>query len=56
MFYVICPLCEARVEIPVNAVGPDRDDLWNVVECDDCYCGFDYDDEDLMSDADQQAS
>ena len=49
MFYVICPTCEARVEIPADAVGPDRTDPWNVVQCDECDAGFDYDDEDVFT-------
>jgi hypothetical protein len=52
MFYVICPLCNAKVEIPDNAVGPDRTDLYNVVACDDCECTFDYDDEEVLADHD----
>ena len=48
MYYVICPTCEARVEIPANAIGPNRSDPWNVVQCDDCDTGFDYDDEDVI--------
>ncbi len=47
MFYVLCPLCQARVEIPVNAVGRNRTDLYNVVSCDVCDMTFDYDDEDV---------
>ncbi len=50
MFYVICPTCQARVEIPADAVGPDREDLFNTAQCDDCGTGFDYDDEDVKSD------
>ncbi len=52
MFYVICPICGARVEIPASACGPDRVDLYNVTECDECSTGFDYDDEDVQLDAD----
>ena len=51
MFYVICPTCAARVEIPADAVGPNRCDLWNVVACDECDAGFDYDDEDVIAEA-----
>ncbi len=51
MFYVICPTCEARVEIPADAVGPDRTDPWNVVLCDECDASFDFDDEDVMTEA-----
>ncbi len=50
MFYVTCPTCETRVEIPAVAVGPDRTDPWNVVQCDECNAGFDYDDEDVFAD------
>ena len=49
MFYVICPTCQARVEIPADAVGPDRSDSWNVVRCDECNTGFDYDDDDVFA-------
>ena len=31
--------------VPFDAVGPDRTDLWNVIECDVCDATFDYDDE-----------
>ena len=55
MFYVICPTCQARVEIPAEAIGPDRIDLYNITHCDDCGTGFDYDDEDVTSD-DEQAT
>jgi hypothetical protein len=48
MFYVICPYCQSHVEIPANAVGPNRTDPWNVVGCDDCDITFDYDDEDVI--------
>jgi hypothetical protein len=30
MFFVPCPRCSAAVEIPSDAVGPARDDPWNV--------------------------
>lgn len=49
MFYVICPTCQARVEIPADAVGPDRTDPWNVIECEDCGTGFDYDNEEVLT-------
>ena len=52
MFYVICPLCLAKVEIPANAVGPDRTDLYNVVCCDDCDTAFDYDDDEVVREPD----
>jgi hypothetical protein len=47
MFYVICPTCQARVEVPAAAVGPERSDLSNVIACDECNTGFDYDDEEI---------
>lgn len=50
MYYVICPLCQAQVEIPASAVGLGRTDPWNVVGCDECNATFDYDDEDVLSD------
>jgi predicted Zn finger-like uncharacterized protein len=49
VFYVICPTCQACVEIPADAVGPDRTDPWNVVRCDECDAGFDYDDEEVFA-------
>lgn len=49
MYYVICPTCDARVEVSINAVGPGRTDLWNVVACDICNTGFDYDDEEVFA-------
>jgi len=48
MFYITCPYCDARIEIPANAVGPDRTDPWNVICCDDCSITFDYDDEEVI--------
>ncbi len=51
MFYVICPTCEARVEITALACGLHRTDLYNVIACDQCDTGFDYDDEDVQQDA-----
>jgi hypothetical protein len=54
MFYVICPTCHARVEIPAEAVGPDRTDPFNAVCCDECGTGFDYDDDEIACDDDDQ--
>jgi hypothetical protein len=54
MFYVICPTCQNRVEIPAEAVGPDRTDLFNTVCCDECDTGFDYDDGEIAGDGDHQ--
>ncbi len=50
MYYVICPECNAQVEIPPDAVGPDRADLFNVVSCDECRASFDYLDEEVVTD------
>lgn len=50
MFYVICPFCLSRVDIPDNAVGRERTDPWNVVGCDECDATFDYDDDDIFTD------
>jgi hypothetical protein len=50
MFYVICPDCHAHVEILADAVGPDRTDLYNITQCDECNAAFDYDDEDVLTD------
>ena len=49
MYYVVCPTCEARVEVPTNAVGPDRNNLWNVVSCDVCDTGFDFEDDEVFA-------
>lgn len=49
MFFVPCPRCGAAVELPADAVGPDRTDLWNVVSCDECDFAFDYDDCEVQS-------
>jgi uncharacterized protein YlaI len=49
MYYVICPTCEERVEIPANAIGWKRADPWNVVQCDLCDTGFDYDDSEVIA-------
>jgi hypothetical protein len=53
MFYVICPNCQAKVEIPADAIGPDRTDLYNVTSCDACGTGFDYDDDEVITDGEQ---
>ena len=54
MFYVICPTCQARVEIPAEAVGPERTDPFNTVCCDECSDTFDYDDDEIACDDDDQ--
>jgi hypothetical protein len=54
MFYVICPLCHAHVEIPAEAVGADRNDLFNVAQCDYCDLLFDFDDEEVEFTTDPQ--
>lgn len=48
MFYVKCPNCDAQVEIPDDAVGPDRTDPWNVILCYECGTSFDYGDEEVI--------
>lgn len=45
LFYVLCPCCESRVDVPALAVDPMRTAPWNVVLCDVCDAAFDYDDE-----------
>jgi Zn ribbon nucleic-acid-binding protein len=50
MHYVICPECKSEIEIPPDAVGPDRTDPWNVIGCVDCGITFDYDDEEVITD------
>jgi endogenous inhibitor of DNA gyrase (YacG/DUF329 family) len=47
MLYVTCPNCQTRVEISETAYGPNRTDPFNIAHCDECDCGFDYDDEDV---------
>ncbi len=54
MFFVVCPRCGEPVEIPADAVGEDRDDPWNVVQCDECDLSFDYDDAEVDGVADSQ--
>lgn len=48
MMFVLCPTCEARVEIFPEAFGPDRTDLYNVDLCPECGTSFDYDDEEVQ--------
>lgn len=48
MFYVTCPQCQAKVEIPPEAIGPDRTDPWNVAHCFECGNSFDYDDVEVI--------
>jgi hypothetical protein len=48
MFYVLCPNCGAQVEIPSDAVGPDRTDPWNVTLCFECGTSIDYDDAEVI--------
>lgn len=50
MYFVQCPDCGSPVEIPADAVGPERTDLFNVVNCDNCDLTFDYADEDVQQD------
>lgn len=52
MYYVICPTCEARVEVAANAIGLGRRDFWNVIACDECGTGFDYDDGEVVAEED----
>jgi predicted Zn finger-like uncharacterized protein len=51
MYFVLCPNCEATVEIPENAIGRQRSDPWNVVGCDECGSTFDYANEEVQSTA-----
>lgn len=51
MYYVHCPNCRSQVEIPEDAVGPLRTDLFNVTCCLECGTGFDYEDEEVITDA-----
>jgi hypothetical protein len=50
VFYVNCIHCQAKVEIPPDAVGPNRTDPWNVTSCCKCGMSFDYDDDDVITD------
>jgi hypothetical protein len=52
MYYVQCPRCGSVVEIPADAVGKDRTDPWNIIECDDCDLAFDFDDEEVKHEPD----
>jgi hypothetical protein len=36
MFVVQCPQCGSMIEIPEEAVAPERAGPWNMVECGDC--------------------
>jgi hypothetical protein len=56
MFYVICPECGCRTEIPADAIGPERVDLFNVTRCDECPASFDYDDDDVLTDDEQSSA
>ena len=50
MHYVICPACGTKIELPPDAVGQDRTDLFNVTQCPECRLAFDYDDEAVIAD------
>ena len=45
MFFVLCPNCQSQIDIPADAVGPNRSELFNIVACDDCGTVFDYDED-----------
>ena len=55
MFFVLCPCCESRVEVPSDATDPQREQLWNVIVCETCDAAFDYDDDDVQPVDDQPA-
>ena len=48
MYFVQCPECGSVVEIPRDAIGPQRTDRWNVTECAECRSTFDFDDEQVQ--------
>jgi hypothetical protein len=50
MHSVNCPQCKSECEIPPDAVGPGRTDLFNVASCDGCGLSFGYDDEEVITD------
>jgi hypothetical protein len=50
MFYLVCPGCGSPVEIPDNAVGPNRTDPWNICRCEICGLSFDYEDAEVRID------
>ncbi|MBX7165949.1 MAG: hypothetical protein K1X74_06330 [Pirellulales bacterium] len=56
MYFVQCPQCGAKVEIPDDAVGPDRTDLYNIAGCLDCDTGFDYWDDEVQFEPDPTES
>jgi len=43
-YYVACPVCGARVDLPEN----EMEDGWKVVGCDHCGATFDYDPEKIQ--------
>lgn len=55
MFFVLCPFCGSRMEVPSDSVGTERQHLWNVVVCESCDASFDYDDEDIQTADDHPA-
>lgn len=52
MFIVQCPKCGSVIEIPDEAVSPDRAGPWNMVACDDCDQIVAFDQEELQFVAD----
>jgi hypothetical protein len=55
VFFVQCPLCGAPVELPADAVGTNRSDRWNVTGCIECDSTFDFDNDEVQFDADNDS-
>jgi len=56
MFVVQCPQCGSMIEIPKDAISPERAGPWNMVECDDCEQVVAFDKDELRPFADSTAA
>jgi hypothetical protein len=54
VYFVPCPRCGGIVEIPSDAIGPERTASWNVAVCIECDLSVDYDDAEVQFTADGQ--
>ena len=52
MFFVQCPQCGSVIEVPDDAVAPDRVGPWNMVACGECeqIVAFDQDELQFVAD------
>lgn len=55
MFFVQCPQCGSMIEIPEEAVAPNRAGPWNMVECGDCEQIVAFDQDELQRAVDSPA-